>query len=650
VPSAPARAARHTLPAKLPTLRMWPPIRCAEAEREAGGELYSLGKIRPYRGGDLEMAGELRKAAAARSYRGEIIITYGNEAGSAWIANLVFSLRAVGIEHFLVVVMSDNHCRALMRPPWLISCAYSTWDFGGCKHKMEMRRLWYSRHHYMSRLIAEERLNVAVLDGDMSIQRPFYGMMKSEPLAEHNLIYTLDHSPACGDLNVGFAYCQGCAAGGRAQWVLDEGLRREGYFCGGDLSEFGNGGRFWNASDATGASSGPHKWMEWATARDQKLYSDVVGGSCCGKPQYRLMFPSTHRVLDQYAFMRQWGQHAKCMRMKPDKANGLQTWYHELLQGGAGAMPATGFGAIPNETVAIATGALASGWHGTGHGEIAGWSGHWIDQPPAIAHFVGGAPAGGKADLMQGLGWWRYEADVVSYAIAEETGKKAGLALPRSFFSGDLQRGLIAFAGDAATIRASSSAEFVRRFVALRLWLLRVGVLLQRTAIDPQVHCDSPWIVTDKATGHPFLGYRGRWYTPGWPWPFKQGVGVVAGHCRFGRGATTPSEAPSECCSPIFGQIDGVKCLETGHRMVLEHALQSPSVAGNATTLPLASLLVNGRLDAAKLRRLGERLTQEVVWVSAKSEALPPISGLTKVDEELISRLVHDECRELLKK
>ena len=65
--------------------------------------------------------------------------------------------------------------------------------------------------------------------------------------------------------------------------------------------------------------------------------------------------------------MRQWGQHAGCMVMREAEANALQTWWHELLQGGGAA-----------ETVAIATGRLASGWHGTGAGELAGWSGHWV--------------------------------------------------------------------------------------------------------------------------------------------------------------------------------------------------------------------------------------------------------------------------------
>ena len=58
------------------------------------------------------------------------------------------------------------------------------------------------------------------------MQRDFYPLLKAAPLRQHNLVYSLDHGPTCGDLNVGFAYCQGCAPKGRAQWVIDEGLRR----------------------------------------------------------------------------------------------------------------------------------------------------------------------------------------------------------------------------------------------------------------------------------------------------------------------------------------------------------------------------------------------------------------------------------------
>merc|ERR1711938_302055 len=93
---------------------MWPPVMPA-APGDPSARYRSLGKLAHYRGGDLEAAGELRRAAAARSYRGELILTYGNEAGTAWIANLVFSLRAAGIEHYLVIVMSDAHCKAATR-------------------------------------------------------------------------------------------------------------------------------------------------------------------------------------------------------------------------------------------------------------------------------------------------------------------------------------------------------------------------------------------------------------------------------------------------------------------------------------------------------------------------------------------------------
>uniref|UniRef100_A0A7S4BX89 Uncharacterized protein n=1 Tax=Chrysotila carterae TaxID=13221 RepID=A0A7S4BX89_CHRCT len=305
--------------------------------------------------------------------------------------------------------------------------------------------------------------------------------------------------------------------------------------------------------------------------------------------------------------------------------------------------------APPDETVAIATGRLASGWHGTGAGEIAGWSGHWTDQPPAIAHFVGGAPAGGKADIMQGLGWWRYEADVVAYAITATTGKKAGLALPPSFFSASTQRGLLAISGPAAVIRTSTAAEFTSRFVEMRVWMLKLATLLQRTAVDAQPDCDSPWVVSDSATGNRGRGYKRRWYTPGWPWPFKQGVGVVVGQCWFGNGATEAAETATECCSPIFGQIKGVKCLDVAHRMVVEHALRDAHAAGNATQLPLDALVVDGAIDAHKLRALGERLTQQVVWVAPHATSpLPRIRGISRAEQAQLTKLATGECAALL--
>eukprot|EP00967_Tisochrysis_lutea_P031959 scaffold37730_cov28-Tisochrysis_lutea.AAC.4 len=82
--------------------------------------------------------------------------------------------------------MDDRHCAELMKPPWRISCAWSSWDFGraknsgtGCKNKFELRRLWYSRHHYMSRVIGERggghsliEVGKATLVGTEELLRP----------------------------------------------------------------------------------------------------------------------------------------------------------------------------------------------------------------------------------------------------------------------------------------------------------------------------------------------------------------------------------------------------------------------------------------------------------------------------------------------
>lgn len=92
----PLAARRHGLPPKLPTAAMWPPLRAPAGAPGDASAYRSLGRVQPYRGGDLEQPGELRRAAAARAFGGELILTYGNEAGTAWIANLVFSLRAAG--------------------------------------------------------------------------------------------------------------------------------------------------------------------------------------------------------------------------------------------------------------------------------------------------------------------------------------------------------------------------------------------------------------------------------------------------------------------------------------------------------------------------------------------------------------------------
>ena len=64
------------------------------------------------------------------------------------------------------------------------------------------------------------------------------------------------------------------------------------------------------------------------------------------------------------------------------------------------------------ESVAVAPSGLVDSWHGTGEGELAGWGGGWLTKP-AIAHMVGAQAAGGKLEVMNALGWWRYEVEEV---------------------------------------------------------------------------------------------------------------------------------------------------------------------------------------------------------------------------------------------
>ena len=53
-----------------------------------------LARMRAFEGGDLEAKGELDRAVKVRSWRGEIILTYANEAGTAWVANLMLGSEA----------------------------------------------------------------------------------------------------------------------------------------------------------------------------------------------------------------------------------------------------------------------------------------------------------------------------------------------------------------------------------------------------------------------------------------------------------------------------------------------------------------------------------------------------------------------------
>ena len=106
------------------------------------------------------------------------------------------------------------------------------------------------------------------------------------------------------------------------------------------------------------------------------------------------------------------------------------------------------------------------------------------------------------------------------------------MALPPSFFSARTQRGLLALAGPAATLRYAERDAFIASFMRLRWWLLTVAMVLGRTAVDPQPHCDSAWVVSDAKTGNRGAGYRGgKWSLTsknGWTLPFEDDMKLSA--------------------------------------------------------------------------------------------------------------------------
>ena len=80
--------------------------------------------------------------------------------------------------------------------------------------------------------------------------------------------------------------------------------------------------------------------------------------------------------------------------------------------------------------------------------------------------------------------------------------------------------------------------------------------------------------------------------------------------------------------------------------MAVEQALAAPGAAAKAATLPLDSLVLDGGIDAAKLRALASQYTQQVLWVTPASPTeLPPLHGLSDAEKAAIGELVHDECR-----
>jgi len=83
----------------------------------------------------------------------------------------------------------------------------------------------------------------------------------------------------------------------RAQWIVRETVRREQTFCAPNASSlYGDAGSFFAQTDAAGVTAPPHTPRRWTSAQDQKVMSDVLASSCCGRPVYRKLIPFNYQV------------------------------------------------------------------------------------------------------------------------------------------------------------------------------------------------------------------------------------------------------------------------------------------------------------------------------------------------------------------
>ena len=177
----------------------------------------SAGRTRPFRG-DVRSGPGLASAAAARAYRGEIVLAaVGGSAGALRLAlNLFLGLRALGIEHLLLLADSERTCErladALARDssstPSALGCGWwaSGLDAGldessalegeegwerwrVANHSRPLQRLMAARWELVSRLVSPpHRLSVLALDIDVAVASSPYAYLKRPPFSDAALV------------------------------------------------------------------------------------------------------------------------------------------------------------------------------------------------------------------------------------------------------------------------------------------------------------------------------------------------------------------------------------------------------------------------------------------------------------------------------
>lgn len=386
------------------------------------GPFVSTGKLEVFNGGDLEDKEVIKELGRVRSFKKEIVIIMVNEGGEKSALNAILNLRRVGIDHYILLVQNEEHCRRLREGPHKVSCAWTSFlsndtrlekwrvPVKHCTHCPVPMDLWWGRLKYMGEL-AELGYNVLYIDTDVFALSNPYVYLHSPALQKHNIIIQREFIHVYG-LNIGFIYLNACSPDGPCRWIFREALARLDRLLNVDDVQ-----SVWNESDVLGITSPPHDttpagiFGPKAVVWDQNIMNDVIETTVVNKVSHRRSYQRGIKDSER----RDWIRFLDLPDI-PWLRDNDGVYYQKLYNNVHGV----GDGTESNETLAGAPPSLLGGWDGIyGPSQVRGVSGWWFTDPPAVIHFVGSSGDKGPPTKLHHM--WRAEAECEKNEVMQGT-------------------------------------------------------------------------------------------------------------------------------------------------------------------------------------------------------------------------------------
>ena len=226
-------------------------------------------------GGDLDEPETLTRVLPSAVADGEVmLLCMGNEGTMRMAANLILSLRAMGLHHMLAMAPERGTCDALWITMPTLACVWWPSQFAR-KRPSSLYNDMFSRTSLaffearkvlVERLVIERGLNLLHLDGDTVWFANPYPIFKTL-YSEHALVFQTDNP----FVNAGVFYVQHTRKGDAAAWVLQELNRRIARFT----------------YDPASVQKLPHSsWARapyFANADEQANLNDVIASSVSGE-------------------------------------------------------------------------------------------------------------------------------------------------------------------------------------------------------------------------------------------------------------------------------------------------------------------------------------------------------------------------------